>query len=153
MVALVHDSKYIEMKRAFLFIVLIGIILIGCSGDKGTIRLSKLEVSENGRFLKDSEGNPFFWLGDTGWLLFSKLTREEAEVYLDDRADKGFNVIQVMVLHTVSAKNAYGDSALVNRDVSKPVTTEGNSFEDKTEYDYWDHVLSLIHISEPTRPY
>jgi len=61
-----------------------------------------LKVSENGRFLKYENGKPFFWPGDTGWLLYEKLNREEAERYLSDRSEKGFNVIQVMLkVHTV----------------------------------------------------
>src|SRR3954462_1086774 len=33
-----------------------------------------LQVSANGRFLRTSHGKPFFWLGDTAWLLFQNLT-------------------------------------------------------------------------------
>lgn len=60
---------------------------------------------ENHRFLTYSDGKPFFWLGDTGWLLFSKLNCEEAEKYLENRAEKGFNVIQAMVLHELKVTN------------------------------------------------
>src|SRR5438552_925287 len=69
---------------------------IGTFGNKP---LSPLKISPNGRYFMTADGQPFFWLGDTGWLLFSKLTRENAIKYLDDRKQKGFNVIQVMVLH------------------------------------------------------
>ena len=106
--------------------------------------LPALKVSENHRFLVDEKGNPFFWLGDTGWLLFTKLNREEADQYLTDRAAKGFNVIQVMVLHSLNVKNAYGDSALINMNVATPLVTEGNSFEDTTQYDYWDNVDFVV---------
>jgi hypothetical protein len=41
--------------------------------------------------LKD--GQPFFYLCDTGWDLFVKLDREEADTYLKNRTDKGFNVM------------------------------------------------------------
>jgi hypothetical protein len=61
-----------------------------------------LKISANHRYFTTSDGKPFFWLGDTGWLLFSKLNREDAEKYLEDRHKKGFNVIQVMpmaILH------------------------------------------------------
>ena len=61
-----------------------------------------------------------FLLGDTGWLLFSKLNRKEAQKYLENRAEKGFNIIQVMVFHEFKAVNFYSDSALVNRDASTP---------------------------------
>ena len=61
--------------------------LMACNQDpQATLPL--LEVSDNHRFLMDENGDPFFWLGDTGWLLFSKLNREEAEKYLDNRAEK-----------------------------------------------------------------
>ena len=52
-----------------------------------------LTVSSNGRFIEHADGTPFFWLGDTGWLLLSRLDRDEAAAYLDDRRAKGFNVI------------------------------------------------------------
>ena len=47
-----------------------------------------------GRYLVTERGEPFFYLGDTAWELFHRLTREEAELYLKDRAAKGFTVIQ-----------------------------------------------------------
>ncbi len=108
---------------------------------------SRLKISFNHRFFTDEKGNPFFWLGDTGWLLFSKLTREEAQQYLEDRRQKGFTVIQVMVLHTVAAVNVYGDSALINKNVATPFITPGNSFSDAVQYDYWDHVDYIIDLA------
>ncbi|MDQ3846146.1 MAG: glycoside hydrolase family 140 protein [Bacteroidota bacterium] len=110
-------------------------------------KFSKLTVSANGHFLVTEDGQPFFWLGDTGWLLFGKLTREEAEKYLENRRQKGFNVIQVMVLHGLGVVNAYGDSALVNKNVATPKTTPGNSFADATQYDFWDHVDYIIDLA------
>jgi hypothetical protein len=110
---------------------------------------SQLRVSENRRFLVKENGDPFFWLGDTGWLLFTKLNREEAEKYLDDRHQKGFNVVQVMVLHNVSkAVNVYGDSALIDNDIEKPLTTPGNSPTDAAQYDFWDHVDYLVSLAQ-----
>lgn len=107
-----------------------------------------LKVSENQRFLINENGEPFFWLGDTGWLLFSKLDRQEAEKYLDNRIENGFNVIQVMVLHKLKLTNVYGDSALIRGDVSLPNITEGNSFENADKYDYWDHVDYIVDLAE-----
>ena len=72
-----------------------------------------LKVSANKRFFSTADGKPFFWLGDTGWLLFVKCTREDVIQYLDTRKGQGFNVVQVMLLHELKmAKNVYGDSAL-----------------------------------------
>lgn len=137
------------MKNNILLISSI-IILASCSvtEDKKP-ELPLLKISENKHYLVDENNKPFFWLGDTGWLLFTKLNREEAEKYLDDRKQKGFNVIQVMVLHDVNnAVNVYGDSALINKNITQPFETKGNSFESNNEYDFWDHVDFIINLAE-----
>ena len=61
-----------------------------------TAATAQLKVSDNKRFLVTQDGKPFFWLGDTAWELFHRLTREEAELYLRNRANKKFTVIQAV---------------------------------------------------------
>lgn len=137
------------MKANFILFALI-LFFFSCS-EKKVNEISKvplLKISKNKRFLMTENGDPFFWMGDTGWLLFSKLNREEAEMYLNNRAEKGFNVIQAMVLHELTVTNFYGDSALLNSDVSQPNVTPGNAFENKIEYDFWDHVDYVIQLAE-----
>lgn len=107
----------------------------------------RLKVSENHRYLMTENGDPFFWLGDTAWLLLGKLNREEAAIYLQDRADKGFNVIQVMVLHSLDYTNRYGDRALINENVTTPLETWGNDFKDAEQYDFWDHADYIIDLA------
>lgn len=115
------------------------------AGTKPVYSQSKtLKISENGRFFTDQDGEPFFWLADTGWLLFNRLTREEADRYLTDRQQKGFNVVQVMVVQALRTVNVYGDSALTNHDLGVPKVTDGNTFERSEEYDYWDHVDYVV---------
>jgi len=127
-------------------IITIALLLVSVIADA---QLQQLKVSANKRFFQTANGKPFFWLGDTGWLLFIKCNREEAIKYLDNRKEKGFNVIQVMVVHDLNqGVNAYGDSSLHNKDVSKPFTTAGNSFDNATEYDFWDHVDFVINEAE-----
>ncbi|MCU0409461.1 MAG: glycoside hydrolase family 140 protein [Bacteroidales bacterium] len=121
-------------------------LLTGCSRQETGLPL--LTVSGNGRFLATEKGDPFFWLGDTGWLLFKKLSREQSEKYLEDRKQKGFNVIQVMLIHDINnTSNAYGDSAVINRDLSKPCISEGADPADELQYDYWDHVDFVIRLA------
>jgi hypothetical protein len=48
----------------------------------------RLVISENSRFLQHENGKPFFWLADTGLLLFEKLNRDEVQTYLEDRKKK-----------------------------------------------------------------
>ncbi len=84
---------------------------------------AQLRVSDNKRFLVTKEGKPFFWLGDTAWELFHRLSREEAHKYLKDRADKGFTVIQAVALAELDGlhdPNAYGEIPLENDDPAKP---------------------------------
>lgn len=104
----------------------------------------KIVVSDNKRFLQYENGDPFFWLGDTGWLLFEKLTREEAISYLNNRKGKGFNVIQCILVHELPLANVYGDSAFVQGDISRPYSTPGADSKNSTQYDFWDHVEYII---------
>ncbi|PCJ97140.1 MAG: glycoside hydrolase [Flavobacteriaceae bacterium] len=121
----------------------------GCKAQQmDTSQLQILKISENQRYFSTQDNQPFFWLGDTAWLLFSKLSREEAVKYMDDRAEKGFNVIQVMVLHELKAKNFYGASALLNQNVSQPYLMEGKNPSNQNEYDYWDHVDYIVKLAK-----
>lgn len=104
-----------------------------------------VELSPNKRFFQTADDKPFFWLGDTGWLLFVKTNREDAIHYLDTRKAQGYNLLQVMVVHDVKNVNVYGDTALVNEDLSRPDVTPGNDFKDPAQYDFWDHVEFIIH--------
>jgi len=81
-----------------------------------------LRVAEDGRHLVDGEGRPFLYLADTAWQLFHRLTREEAVRYLDDRAAKGFTVIQAVVLglEGLDVPNAYGELGLIDHDPRRP---------------------------------
>jgi hypothetical protein len=85
--------------------------------------ISQLKVSDNKRFLVTADNKPFFWLGDTAWELFHRLSREEADKYLKNRADKGFTVIQAVALAELDGlhdPNPYGEIPLENDDPTKP---------------------------------
>src|ERR687884_1803920 len=64
-----------------------------------------LRVSGNRRFWVHADGTPFFYLGDTAWEMFHRLTREEADRYLENRRQKGFTVIQAVVLAELDGLN------------------------------------------------
>jgi hypothetical protein len=136
------------MKTKFKLVVFSILLLVACSGTTRDHEISLLKISDNNRFIVTKDGKPFFWLGDTGWLLFKKLDREEADKYLENRKQKGFNVIQAMVLHDINdAVNTYGDSAFLNKDISHPKVTPGNSDIDSAAYDFWDHVDYIIDLA------
>jgi hypothetical protein len=86
-------------------------------------QLPELKVSDNHRYLVTADKKPFFYLADTAWELFHRLSREDAELYLKDRAGKHFNVIQAVVLAEyggLSVPNAYGHLPLAGNDPAKP---------------------------------
>mgnify|MGYP001011291542 CR=1 FL=1 len=114
------------VKQIFSIICLNVLMLFSCNTDTDNV-IPRLKVSDNHRYLATENGDPFFWLGDTGWLLPTRLSREEAEIYLEDRRLKGFNVIQISVLHSLrNAVNSYGDTAVVDHQIDIPHTTPGS---------------------------
>lgn len=142
-----------NLKIKYLYTICISFLLTAQSGysqsaEKTKGALPKIKVSKNQHYFVTEDEKPFFWLGDTGWLAFGKLDRESINKYFQDRKAKGFNVVQVMVLHNINAVNVYGDAALINEDVSKPLTTAGNNFNNKDEYDYWDHVDFTLDVAQ-----
>ena len=82
------------------------------------------QISADGRWLLKNDGTPFFWFADTAWELFHRLNRDEAEHYLQTRANQGFSVIQAVVLAELDGlhtPNAQGDLPLRNDDPTQPV--------------------------------
>lgn len=135
----VFNSSFMLKK-----LIYIAVAAFICCSFTAVPPVAQLHISANKRFFVTDSNKPFFWLGDTGWLLFSKLNREEAEKYLDIRSKQGFNVIQVMVVHSSKETNAYGDSALTAQNLAQPKTTSGNSPTNPDEYDYWDHIDWIV---------
>src|SRR5687767_6896596 len=131
-----HLARRVESMRVG-SILLAVLAVVACS--VANAATPPLSVAPNNRNLL-AGGEPFFWLGDTGWLMLSRLTREETEHYLATRKRQGFNVIQVMVLHTPKMTSRYGAPALVDGDPGRPRTTPGKNPARPGEYDYWDHL-------------
>ena len=97
--------------------------------------LPQLKVSDNHRFLVTTEGRPFFWLGDTAWELFHRLNREQAQIYLKNRAALRFTIIQAVVLAELNGlkdPNAYGHTPLEDNDPTRP------------REDYFQHVDWIV---------
>ena len=85
-----------------------------------------LRVAKDNRHLLDQKGKYFLYNGDTAWMLFLKLTREEALEYLEQRKAQGFNVVQVILMGFANFNNEppvnrYGQQPLLkNNDFSSP---------------------------------
>jgi len=98
-----------------------------------------VRVSDDHRYLIDQHGGPFFYLADTAWELFHRLDREEADLYLRDRAAKRFTVIQAVVLAEyggLDVPNPYGHLPLAGRDPKRPIQA------------YFEHVDFVVNRAE-----
>lgn len=129
-------------KRIINTLLLISIITFGQSK---TTKLpwenGKFKVTENGRYLQHENGEPFFWLGDTGWLLPERLNRDEAEFYLAECSKRGYNVVQIQTIDRVPAINVYGQSSM-------PEGFNFKNIDKKGVYGYWDHLDFIIKAAE-----
>ncbi len=84
--------------------------------------LPLLKISPNGRFFVQDNGHPFFWLADTAWGLYPHATPSDVDLYLHDRAAKGFTVIQTVAAlwDARSRPNYDGQLPFIDRDPTKP---------------------------------
>lgn len=83
----------------------------------------RLKVADNKRSLVHQDGSPFFYLGDTAWELFHRLTKEDVDLYLKNRKEKGFTVIQAVALAELDGlhtPNMYGYTPLINDNALRP---------------------------------
>lgn len=100
-----------------------GVVLLALLPLPGSpVDTGPLRVSANHRFLVQADGTPFFWLADTAWELFHRTTREQAEMYLENRRQKHFTVIQAVVLAELDGlddPNSYGEHPLIGNDPTK----------------------------------
>jgi len=87
-----------------------------------TSNLAPLSISPNGRYFVDRHGQPFFWLGDTLWHLYRSFTPEEVRAILQDRKEKGFSVVLVMLIgyEKEPAPNLNGDLPWCDGDPAQP---------------------------------
>ncbi|SEK17929.1 glycoside hydrolase family 140 protein [Parapedobacter koreensis] len=58
----------------------------------------RLMVDTSKRHIVFENGEPFPYFGDTAWELFHRLDKKNTERYLENRREKGFTVIQAVVL-------------------------------------------------------
>lgn len=101
----------------------------------------KLMVSENGRYLQHENGKPFFWLGETAWLMPERLDRAEVDYYLQRAREAGYNMAQIQVIDGVPAYNIYGQMSNVDG-------WNFDNIDQKGVYGYWDHMDYCIKTAE-----
>ena len=97
----------------------------------------RLKVSDNHRYLIHENGTPFFWLGNTAWLISERLTRDDVEFYLTKEREAGYNVEQIQVLNAIPTFNIYGMQA-------NDESFDMQKFSRKDQYGYWEHLDYIV---------
>lgn len=117
------------MKQLLLILVFFGVCTlqgkeVKWQGPSVDLKNGKLKVSDNHRYLVFENGKPFFYLGDTAWELFHRLSKADTEKYLENRREKGFTVIQAVALAeldgVLNTPNMEGEKPLIDNDPTKP---------------------------------
>jgi len=151
-----------------------GNIILGAATLRVKNSPEPLHVSDNGRFLVYSDGEPFFWMGDSAWGIFrnsffapTRATIDGVEVaqllpleeYFSIRAEQGFNVVQTQLVPLPQSldgivepmdedRNAHGHLAFEggnSGDFTRPIVTENSEAESVN--DYWDYVDGVIDLA------
>lgn len=91
-----------------------------------------LHLSDNRKYLMEGD-KPFFWLGDTAWMMLQKLDRADVEKYLRNRREKGFNVIQTVLIQCLPNFTGSGGMASGSWDVTKQ--------------EYWKYVDEIVELA------
>lgn len=119
-------------SRAFLLVPVFALLVLGitlglfaCGGGGGggssapvapvtASGVFPLHIETDKHYLVDASGKPFLLHADTAWSLIADISLADAEVYLEDRRQKGFNAVIVSLLEHKFATNApnnfYGDA-------------------------------------------
>jgi hypothetical protein len=100
-------------------------------------KIAPLAISSNGRYFLDKKGQPFFWLGDTLWHLYRSFSPAEARAIMEDRREKGFSVVLVMLIgyEPDPVPNISGDHPWLDSDPSRPNER------------YFEHVDTVMRIA------
>ena len=97
-------------------------------------------VSANSRYLLDQHGAPWFGVGDTAWSMSAQLTTSDITLYLEDRAEKGVNLVLLNAPEPHFTSQTPDDA---NVSGQQPFT--GTAFQSTLNEAYWtvvDHAVS-----------
>ncbi len=134
------------MKRTIILAALIAMFVSGANAQRRRPSIylpwdnGKLKVSDNKRFLVHENGTPFFWLGNTSWLLPERLNREEVSYYLDKERQQGYNVEQIQVINSIPTFNIYGFQA-------NDESFDCSKFSKPGVYGYWEHLDYIVDVA------
>jgi len=76
-------------------IIIFALLFTILSSAQTLFKHGHLGVTPDSHALQFEDGTPFFWLGDTAWELFHRLTKEEIRTYFENRAAKALTLYRL----------------------------------------------------------
>lgn len=108
------------------------VLVSAYEGNNPLYRNGFLKVAAGERTLAYADDTPFLWMGDTGWYVLRESSSAEWRRYIDNRAAKGFTVVQVHVGNSwVIAPDVDGHMPFENY---APSDDFWSGFEEKISY-------------------
>ena len=96
-----------------------------------------LSIAPGAAYPVDAAGRPFLMIGDAAWSLIAQLNREDVELYLEDRRERGFNAVLVSLV-----EHKYASRAPANIYGEQPFLTQGDfSTPNERYFEHADWVL------------
>jgi uncharacterized protein DUF4038/collagenase-like protein with putative collagen-binding domain len=93
-----------------------------------------LEIDSSSRYLIDQNGKPFLLFGDAAWSLFAALSDSDADLYLENRRQLGFNAVLVNLLEHKFTANAPKDFYGFSPFTGQTFTTPNESYFSHVDY-------------------
>ena len=128
-----------KLKKVSLILTLLASSIVLAQAEKPWDN-GRLKVSDNNRYLVFENGKPFFWLGNTSWLMPERLNRDDVEFYLTTETANGYNVEQVQVLCATPTYNIYGMAGNSHDFNFEKESTPG-------VYGYWEHLDYIVEFA------
>jgi hypothetical protein len=118
---------------------IVAAVLFTAAGLQAGAPAYPLKVGPTGRYLTDQKGVPFLMHGDTPWSLIAELSGPDAELYLDDRRQKGFNSIIVNLI-----EHKFSSNPPNNKAGDPPFLTPGDfAAPNESYFSHADRVIRL----------
>ncbi len=95
-----------------------------------------LKVHPTGRYLIDQAGKPFLLVGEAAWSLIVQPSSADVDLYLQDRAQKGFNTVLVNLI-----EHKYATNAPKNHNGDAPFTGTPFATPNEAYFQWADHVI------------
>jgi len=103
-----------------------------------TVESQLMQLDPSGKYLVSGKtGNAVFITGDAPQTLMVEVSSEDVEIYLADRASRGFNALWVLLVDSADQSNA-------PRNFYRDEPFQGPDFTNENE-PYWEHVDYVLH--------